>query len=192
MDALQLLRDDHEKVRALFRQFKDAHENDAVAEMGNVAAEIFTELKVHTQIEEQVFYPAVQKEGDEELNELVREGLEEHHVVDILIEELENLDASDEAFAAKMTVLIENVEHHADEEESEMFPQTRDALGAGRLQELGARLEEAKRTAQESQGEAKATDEATKEELYKKAQEQEIPGRSTMSKDELAKAVRTS
>lgn len=181
MDALRLLIDDHDKVRALFRQFESAQERNDTSMMNSTAAEVIAELKVHTQIEEQVFYPAVQAEGGDELDEIVREGVEEHHVVDMLIEEIEDLDASDETFAAKMTVLIENVEHHAEEEENEMFPKTSATLGTDRLETLGARLEEAKRQA--------AIDALAKEELYKQAKEQGIAGRSTMTKKELAKAL---
>lgn len=147
MDALQLLTEDHEKVRGLFRQFESAQERGDRSAMSSTTAEIIQELKVHTQIEEEVFYPAVQAEGGDKLDAMVREGVEEHHVVDMLIEEIEGLDANDKAFAAKMTVLIENVEHHAGEEEDELFPETRTALGAGRLETLGVRLEKAKRQA---------------------------------------------
>ncbi|MGH8886420.1 MAG: hemerythrin domain-containing protein [Egibacteraceae bacterium] len=147
MDALRLLTEDHEKVRGLFRQFESAQERDDTSAMRSTTAEIIQELKVHTQIEEQVFYPAVQAGDGDKLDAMVREGIEEHHVVDLLIEEIEGLDAGDKAFAAKMTVLIENVEHHAEEEESELFPKTRTALGADRLETLGARLEKAKRQA---------------------------------------------
>lgn len=181
MDALRLLTEDHDKVRALFRQFESARERGDTSMMNSTTAEVITELKIHTQIEEQVFYPAVQAEGGEELDEMVREGVEEHHVVDLLIEEIEDLDASDEAFTAKMTVLIENVEHHAGEEEDEMFPKTRAALGTDRLNRLGARLEEAKRQA--------ATDALGKEELYEQAKKQGIAGRSTMTKKELAESL---
>ncbi|MGH8895753.1 MAG: hemerythrin domain-containing protein [Egibacteraceae bacterium] len=131
MDALRLLTEDHDRVRGLFRQFESAQERGDASAMSSTTAKIIQELKVHTQIEEQVFYPAVQAGDGDKLDAMVREGVEEHHVVDLLIEEIEGLDAGDEAFAAKMTVLIENVEHHAEEEESELFPKTRTALGAG-------------------------------------------------------------
>ena len=88
------------------------------------AEEIFTELRVHTTIEEDVFYPEV-RQGDDELEDTVAEGLEEHHVVDVLMAEAEALTPGEEAWVAKLTVLIENVEHHAGEEESELFPEVR-------------------------------------------------------------------
>ncbi|MGH8900961.1 MAG: hemerythrin domain-containing protein [Egibacteraceae bacterium] len=181
MDALRLLIDDHDKVRALFRQFESAQERGDTSMMDDATAEVITELKVHTAIEEKVFYPAVRAEGSDELGEIVREGIEEHHVVDMLIEGIESLDASDEAFVAKMTVLIENVEHHAGEEENEMFPKASAALGMDRLNTLGARLEEAKRQA--------IIDSLAKEKLYEQAKAQGIVGRSTMTKEELAKAL---
>ena len=115
MDALELLTADHNRVRGLFARFQEAEGSDE-KEAAALADEIFRELEVHTTIEEQVFYPAV-TEVNEELHDLVTEGIEEHHVVDSLMAEARGLLPADESWAAKVKVLIENVEHHAEEEE---------------------------------------------------------------------------
>lgn len=143
MDAITLLTSDHETVRGLFDQFRTAKESDDVEKMRQMQKEIFVELETHTRIEEDIFYPAVKALGDDELTETIDEGFQEHHVVDVLMREIKNLK-DDDIFAAKMTVLIENVEHHADEEESELFPDLREKMGQERLEELGAELEAAK------------------------------------------------
>lgn len=186
MDALMLLTGDHNRVRGLFSKFQAAHDASDEATAAVVARIILTELDVHSTIEEDVFYPAI-REASKELGEMVAEGIEEHHVVETLMEEIKTLEPSDEAWAAKMTVLIENVEHHADEEESDMFPKARTVLGGAALEELGERLEARKAEL----GAPTLADkiDLTKADLERLASEQEIPGRSTMSKDELLAAV---
>lgn len=186
MDALMLLTADHNRVRGLFAQFEAAHEEEDVATMGTVGHVILQELAVHTEIEEQVFYPAVRQTNDE-LEEAVAEGVEEHHVVDVLAEEIRALSPDDEAWAAKMTVLIENVEHHAEEEEEEMFPQAKTALGAGALAALGEQLE-VKKAALGAPTVADKEPLST-DELHKLATAQQIPGRSSMNREELLATV---
>lgn len=181
MDALQVLKQDHDKVRGLFEEFRTAADADDGAKMGELASQIFHELEVHTTIEERVFYPAVRDAGGGELDELTDESNEEHHVVDLLIEEVKSLSPSDDRFKAKMTVMMENVEHHASEEEDEMFPEVRELMDATRLQELGQEL-----TAEKGRVESESK---SKSELYEQAKEQDIPGRSDMSKEELQQAV---
>ena len=180
MDALELLRKDHDKVRDLFEHFESAKEAEDVDRMSSLQQQIFTELELHTTIEEEVFYPAAQEVGGE-AEELVHEGVEEHHVVEVLMSEIRQLDPSADAWAAKMTVLIENVEHHAEEEEDELFPKLREAFGNEKLAEMGEQLENAKRRHQH--------DGKSKQELYQEAQDKDVPGRSQMTKDELQDAV---
>jgi len=143
MNALKVLTADHDKVRGLFEQFRSAKEASDADRMRSLQKAIFDELDTHTRIEEDVFYPAVRELDVEELTETVQESVQEHHVVKVLMREISDLK-DDEIFAAKMTVLIENVEHHVDEEESEMFPDVRDHMDAERLDDLGTELEAAK------------------------------------------------
>jgi hemerythrin superfamily protein len=188
MDALELLRQDHDTVRGLFDQFNAAKESEDTQQMAQVFEQLVTELKIHTAIEEEVFYPEAREVGGE-AEELVLEGVEEHHVVDQLIEEIEGLDPSDERWAAKVTVLIENVDHHAEEEEEELFPKLRKAFGDERLQRMGDELEEAKSRHMSQAGEAGGASGKTRDELYEEAKRQDIPGRSNMTKEELGKAL---
>jgi hemerythrin superfamily protein len=184
MDALHLLTADHNRVRGLFTRFRAAEEAKDTAEMALLAEQISSELEVHTSIEEEIFYPAVDVG---EIHGTVAESLEEHHVVKVLLGEIASLTPDDDAWTAKMKVLIENVEHHAEEEESQMFPQVRKQLAAGRLDELGESLE----TRKAEFGAATAADKEhlTTEELKKLAGEQQIPGRSSMNREELLATV---
>ncbi|HEX2046170.1 MAG TPA: hemerythrin domain-containing protein [Acidimicrobiales bacterium] len=186
MDALSLLTADHNRVRGLFARFQSAEEEQDTAQMAVLAEKIVTELEVHTRIEEDVFYPAI-KDASEELKDVVDEGVEEHHVADTLMGEIKTLTPEDDAFVAKMKVLIESVEHHAEEEEQEMFPETRKAFDKAALEELGERLE-ARKT---ELGAPTVADKEhlTTEELKELAKEQEIPGRSSMDREELVATV---
>jgi len=185
MDALDLLTADHNRVRGLFARFQTAEGSDD-GEAARLAAMIFEELEVHTKIEEELFYPTV-GEGSEEIHELVTEGIEEHHVVDELMAEARTLSPSDETWAAKLKVLIENVEHHAEEEEQELFPLVRKAFDAEARQEMGRRLEA--RKAEMGAPTAADKERFSTEELNRLAREQEIPGRSSMKREELLATV---
>jgi hemerythrin-like domain-containing protein len=137
VDAVQMLKDDHQKVKGLFRQFESASDG---REKRRIAEQIFHELEVHSKLEEEIFYPAVKKQGGE-AKDVVAESLEEHHVVDVLMNELKKMSTTDERYEAKMTVLIENVEHHIEEEESEMLPDAQAKLGSETMA-LGKKMEE--------------------------------------------------
>ncbi len=180
MDAITLLTKDHDEVRKLFEQFRTAQDAGNGELMRTTVDKIFAELEVHTTIEEEIFYPAARGK-DEEIDETVDESLQEHHVVDVLMEEMRGMESGSDDWVAKATVLIENVEHHAEEEEKELFPDTREALGDERIEVLGDELEARKVTLQ--------TGSATRDELYEKAKEMDVEGRSDMTKDELASAV---
>src|SRR5688572_1087163 len=158
MDATRLLKQDHDKVKGLFEQFEQAEADD---QKRLLVTQIIKELQVHTTVEEDVFYPAV-RTADEKTEELVREGLEEHHVADQLMREIQALDVSDPQLEAKMTVLKENVEHHVEEEEGEMFPGLQRKLGTEKLEQLGEQMLQAKGAPPMSSGLL----DLTKEELY--------------------------
>jgi len=143
MDPIKLLKDDHQKVKKLFREFEAAGEK-AYQKKGKIAGQIFEELEVHAAIEEEIFYPAVDAKADKEGKAVLKEAEEEHHVVHVLLGELKAMDVQDEYFVAKMTVLIENVEHHIEEEETEMLPDARKTLGAD-LERLGQEMEQRKK-----------------------------------------------
>ena len=143
MDAIKLLTSDHDTVRGLFDDFKKAKEADNTDRMREIQKKIFSEIDTHARIEEEIFYPAVRELGVDDLTEVVAEGIQEHHVVKVLMREIEQV-SGDETFASKMAVLIENVEHHAEEEEKEMFPDLRKHMDDAQLDELGSKLEAAK------------------------------------------------
>jgi hemerythrin superfamily protein len=146
MDAITSLRDDHKRVEKLFKQFEKIADGNADQAKREVVDEIIRELSVHAAIEEQVFYPAVRKEVPD-VADVVLEGLEEHHVVKWTLSELDGMAPTEERFKAKVTVLIESVRHHVEEEEGEMFPKVREALGRKALQEMGETMEAARKTA---------------------------------------------
>jgi hemerythrin-like domain-containing protein len=144
-DAIVLLKEDHKEVRRLFRQFQEAGEG-AKARKGKIVEQILEALTVHTYIENEVMYPEVRRLLPD-LEDDVLESYEEHHVADVLCLELAAMSPDDERFAAKTTVLIENVTHHIEEEEQDWFPKVRAGLGRKQLQELGARMLEVREKA---------------------------------------------
>jgi hemerythrin-like domain-containing protein len=141
-DAIAVLKADHRTVEELFKRFERAGDGAARSKR-KLVDQVIEELSRHAEIEELIFYPAVRREvGGAESD--VLEAIEEHHVVKVLLRELEDLDATHERFDAKVTVLIENVRHHVKEEEQELFPEVRGAIGRSELLELGAALLDAK------------------------------------------------
>lgn len=144
-DAIVLLKEDHKQIRRLFGEFAKAGDR-ALVTKGKVVDKILEALTVHTYIENEIMYPEVRKLLPD-LEDDVLESYEEHHVADVLCIELATMKPQDERFDAKVTVLIENVTHHMDEEEQEWFPQVRAGLGRKQLQEMGARMTEAKKKA---------------------------------------------
>ncbi|MGH9188965.1 MAG: hemerythrin domain-containing protein [Acidimicrobiales bacterium] len=142
MDAITLLKQDHKTVESLFKQFEKATEKPAQAR--KLAQQIIKELSVHAAIEEQVFYPAV-REAVPDAESTVLESLEEHHVVKWLLSEIDGMDPTDERFVAKVTVLMENVRHHVEEEETELFPEVREVLKRKALADIGDSMAKAKK-----------------------------------------------
>jgi len=131
-----MLKKQHQEVKGLFRKIDKA---EAPGVRSDLMAQIIEKLTVHSTIEEEIFYPAVRRLGNQKTEDTILEALEEHHVVKLVLEELPTVDPEDERFAAKMTVLSELVEHHADEEEDEMFTLAV-KLGDGELESLGMRM----------------------------------------------------
>lgn len=119
-DAISILKSDHQKVKGLFEQFENT---DSRREKKKIAAEAIMDLKIHAEIEEKIFYPAVRKELDDE--DIMYEADEEHHVAKLLIGELDHMDGTEEHWEAKFMVLAENIRHHIKEEEGEMMPKAR-------------------------------------------------------------------
>ncbi|WP_194836460.1 hemerythrin domain-containing protein [Nocardia sp. XZ_19_369] len=157
-DAIVLLREDHKAIRKLFRDFEKAGDS-AKATKGRLVDKIIEALTVHTYIENEGMYPEVRKLIPD-LESDILESYEEHHVADLLVQELATMKPDDEHFTAKATVLIENVEHHIEEEEDEWFPQVREHLGRKQLQEIGARLLELKKKAPTSPAQPSAVKKA--------------------------------
>jgi hemerythrin-like domain-containing protein len=140
-DAIVMLKDDHKEVRKLFREFQKA--STTPARKGKLVEKIIELLTVHTYIENEVMYPRVRALLPD-LEDDVLESYEEHHVADLLVMELVPMSYKDERFVAKATVLIENVDHHIEEEEQEWFPKVREGLSRTQLREIGAELADAK------------------------------------------------
>jgi hemerythrin superfamily protein len=146
MNAITLLKQDHQNVDALFKRFEQLTDSDSADEKRQIVDKLIEQLSVHAAVEEQLFYPAV-REISAELTDTVLEGLEEHHVVKWTLSELEKMSPTDERFTAKVRVLIESVRHHVEEEENDIFPKVREALTVEQLNDLGEALEKAKETA---------------------------------------------
>ena len=146
MNAFQLLKEDHQKVSGIFQQIEPTTER-AEKTRTELFAQLQQELDIHAQIEEAVFYPAIKQAA--ETREIVLEGFEEHHVIKMLLKELESMPVDTEQWSAKFKVLKENVEHHVEEEEGEMFQKARQVLSEEEINDLGARMGEMKKELQQ-------------------------------------------
>ena len=140
-DAIEMLKEDHRKVKELFEEFEHAQQ-DQVKE--RIVENTLHELEIHAALEEEIFYPAAEEQIGEK--ESIDEAREEHHVVKLLIGELKKMSADDDRYDAKYTVLAESVKHHIEEEESELFPKLEGRLDA---EEVGAEMETRKEQLQE-------------------------------------------
>jgi hemerythrin-like domain-containing protein len=146
MNAFQLLKEDHQKVSGIFQQLEPTTER-AEKTRTELFAKLKDELDIHARIEETVFYPAIKQAA--ETREIVLEGFEEHHVIKLLLKELESVPVDTEQWTAKLKVLQENVEHHVEEEEGEMFQKARQVLSEEEINSLGEQMEEEKKRLQE-------------------------------------------
>ena len=170
----------------MFARFKDANANDDPATMSKVFLEILRELEVHMSLEEDIFYPTVRTTNDA-ISDTVDEGEQEHHVAKVLLAEIKQLPDGSDEWVAKVTVLRESVEHHLEEEEAELFPPLRNRIEKDVWAEMADRFEARKAEL----GAPTVADkiDLTKEELLELARSQQIPGRSSMSQEELAATV---
>jgi len=141
MNAFQLLKEDHQKVSGIFQQLEPTTER-AEKTRTELFGKLKQELDVHAQIEETIFYPTLKQAA--ETREIVMEGYEEHAVVKQLLSELGGMDVTSEEWTAKLKVLKENVEHHVEEEEGEMFQKARQVLSEEQINQLGQRMEQEK------------------------------------------------
>jgi iron-sulfur cluster repair protein YtfE (RIC family) len=142
MDAFALLKADHEKVAGMLETIEETTER-ALKGREELFARLKEELDLHARVEEEIFYPVL--EEAEETREITLEAYEEHRLVKQLLSELEAEPKDSEEWTAKFTVLKENIEHHVEEEEGEMFKKARQALTEEEIEALGERLQEAKR-----------------------------------------------
>ncbi|MBI3653062.1 MAG: hemerythrin domain-containing protein [Acidobacteria bacterium] len=148
MNAIELLKEDHRETLELLERLETL-EDEMDAEDDGIEVlptELFNQLKaaltLHTQLEERIFYPALRAFA--ETREMIPEALAEHQAVDELLEEMAQLSPHEEEFQNKLEELREQVEHHIEEEEDEMFPKAEELCGQQRLDELGQQLQQMK------------------------------------------------
>jgi hemerythrin superfamily protein len=134
MDAMSLLKEDHEKVKKILGELESTTER-GVKTREELFTKVKEELVVHEAIEEEIFYPALKQHS--KTKEIALEGYEEHHVVDTVMAEIEGVAYDDEKWGAKFKVMKENLEHHIEEEEGEMFKQARQVFDEDELAQLG-------------------------------------------------------
>jgi hemerythrin superfamily protein len=140
MNAVELLKEDHKKVDKLFQSVKATPDGDHK----DLFEQIKAELDVHTHIEETIFYPKLIKDGNDELKDIVLEGIEEHRQAKMFLKELAALADESEKFDPKMKVLMEDIGHHVQEEEGQMFPMVQEQFDEFTLQQLGKEMEKEK------------------------------------------------
>jgi len=137
MNAIALLEADHKTVEALFTKVESTGENEHPA----LFEQIKTELEAHAYVEETIFYPAIQEDGDEELRELTSEAKQEHLQMKNFLGELSVVAADQEKFESLLATLISDTRHHVEEEEGQMFPMVRAQFDAATIEEWGGQME---------------------------------------------------
>jgi len=147
MDATSLLKEDHRKVKKMLAELESTTER-GVKTREELFTKVKQELVVHEAIEEEIFYPALKEHP--KTKEIALEGYEEHHVVDTVMAEIEGVAYDDEKWGAKFTVMKENLEHHIEEEEDDMFKKARQVMDEAELEELGERMSARKTELQRS------------------------------------------
>ncbi|HEY0580541.1 MAG TPA: hemerythrin domain-containing protein [Chloroflexota bacterium] len=145
MDVLEFLTDEHDEAKAVFKKLEKAEG----AEAGKLFDQLKTMLSLHEELEETYFYPQLKKE--EAARDMILEGYQEHHVMDVLIDEISKLKPSAEEWAPKIKVLQENTEHHIEEEEDELFPKVRKIWDADKREKVGRQMQDTKAKRQKEQ-----------------------------------------
>jgi hemerythrin superfamily protein len=140
LNALELIKDDHDRLKDMFKQALKAQDAD---KRGELLERIRAELVAHERMEEDIFYPALRAASDK-AKDIVLEGYEEHHVIDMILDEMFTVPEDAEQWEAKLKVLHENLEHHIEEEEGEMFKRARKSMSEETLAELGAKMQQSK------------------------------------------------
>lgn len=144
MNAIQLLKDDHKKVKELLNELVNTTVR-ADKKRLQLLEKIEQELKIHTQLEEEIFYPAFKQAGNSEHVRMYYEALEEHRAVEeLVLPDLKKTGRGSENFSGRAKVLKELVEHHVQEEEKDMFKKAQKSMSKEELKELGARMSERK------------------------------------------------
>lgn len=141
MNAIDLLKSDHERVKTILSQLSESTER-GIKKRTDLLTKLEMEITIHTKLEEEILYPAFKEAGAKEQDIMYYEAKEEHRTVDSLVlPDLKETDPSTPEFAGRVKVVKELLEHHIEEEETEMFPQAKKLLGKAKLDELGAQME---------------------------------------------------
>jgi hemerythrin-like domain-containing protein len=147
-DAISILKGDHTRVRQLLKRLENTTDR-TTTQRKDLLSEIENEVKVHTTVEEEIFYPAFKEAvRSKPHRELYFEAIEEHHVVDLVMPEIKSTDTASDQFGAKTKVLKDLIEHHAEEEETEMFTKARKVMGSDELVGLGKQIQSRKQDLQ--------------------------------------------
>lgn len=141
MNAIDLLKADHEKVKTILTQMSESTER-ATTKRTELLGKLEMEISLHTKLEEELLYPAFKEAGAKEQDIMYFEAKEEHRTVDSLVlPDLKQTDPSTPEFAGRLKVVKELLEHHIEEEENEIFPQAKKLLGKTTLEDLGMQME---------------------------------------------------
>ncbi|ANF86774.1 hemerythrin domain-containing protein [Pseudomonas sp. M5A4_2d] len=155
MNAIDLLKADHEKVKSILTQLSESTDR-AVKKRTDLLNKLEMEISIHTQLEEQILYPAFKAAGGKDEAEMYYEAKEEHRTVDSLVlPDLKATDPTTPEFAGRVKVVKELLEHHIEEEETEMFPKAKKLLGKAKLDQLGEQMLELKATLKKTLGASK-------------------------------------
>jgi len=171
-NATQMIRQDHKKVEGLFRKVEQTKGTQAKRRL---AENVMAELEIHAALEEEIFYPAVKKEVDD--GSMVQEAIQEHQTVKQLIAGLKGMGRADDEFESQFSQLVENVQHHVEEEENEMLPKVEDSELD--LNSLGAEMSERR---QELQNGGRATKKKASAKSNRKSAAAKSTGRKSTSK----------